>query len=50
MKSHTDSITIGRDPVLTYQILNAINKRRDLEQARHDRWVKIKRLFTFKKS
>ena len=29
MKPHTDHITIGRNPVLTYAVMNGIAKRRN---------------------
>ena len=37
----TDSITIGRDPVLTYQILTGIARREKTRQIRQAKWAKI---------
>ena len=37
----TDSITIGRDPVLTYQILTGISRREKTRQIRQAKWAKI---------
>ena len=37
----TDSITIGRDPVLTYQILTGIARREKTRQIRQAKWARI---------
>ena len=37
----TDLITIGRDPVLTYQIMNNIAKREIKRRQREARWARI---------
>lgn len=37
----TDSITIGRDPVLTYQIMNGIAKREIKRRQREAKWMRI---------
>jgi hypothetical protein len=42
MKSNTESITIGRDAALTYDILNGIRQReqRSLNRRRRWRWLR----------
>jgi hypothetical protein len=50
MNSHTDNITIGRNVTLTYQILNAISKRRVRDGIRQARWTKLKKIFTLRKN
>lgn len=37
----TDSITIGRDPVLTYKIMNNIAKREIKRRQREAKWMRI---------
>ena len=37
----TDSITIGRDPVLTYAILTGIARREKTRQIRQEKWERI---------
>lgn len=37
----TDSITIGRDPVLTYKIMNGIAKREIKRRQREAKWMRI---------
>jgi len=37
----TDSITIGRDPVLTYQILTGIARREIKRRKRQAKWARI---------
>lgn len=36
-----DKITIGRDPVLTYQIMNNIAKREIKRRERQAKWMRI---------
>ena len=36
-----DKITIGRDPVLTYQILSGIARREKTRQIRQAKWARI---------
>jgi hypothetical protein len=36
-----DKITIGRDPVLTYQILTGIARREKTRRERQAKWAKI---------
>ena len=37
----TDSITIGRDPVLTYKILAGIARREKTRRERQAKWARI---------
>ena len=37
----TDTITIGRDPVLTYKIINGIAKREIKRRQREAKWMRI---------
>ena len=37
----TDKITIGRDPVLTYKIMNGIAKREIKRRQREAKWMRI---------
>jgi hypothetical protein len=46
----TDQITIGRDPVLTYNITTAIIRRKIRENRRRERIARIKRVLIFWKS
>jgi len=43
----TDSITIGRDPVLTYAILTGIARREKSRQERQAKWARIVSKFKF---
>ena len=37
----TDKITIGRDPVLTYKIMDGIARREKTRQIRQAKWARI---------
>jgi len=43
----TDSITIGRDPVLTYAILTGIARREKTRRERQAKWARIVSTFKF---
>lgn len=49
MKTNTDSITIGRDPVLTFSVLKMIQERRQREARRAAFWNGLKAKFNWRR-